>query len=330
MFHEAYFGKVSDSAKNVISHLLTVNKDLRWSARKCLESDWFKKETVANLSNTDLTTAVQELKRFKARRSWKAARVIIKWASMQPFWKPDAVSFANQMTQWDKEVVAAQSPNSSTSNVLVAGGGSQATLASVMSTIPRLRFEDVYELKDKIRKGSYATVWKAEHKQTGEIYAVKVVQRQGLKPSDDEAVMNEVAIMQQLLGKKHFVQLLDFYEEVDAFYLVMEYMSGGDVFDQVVKQTHYTEKDARDLITILLKALSTLHDLGIAHRGTFLPFHGETVGLLNSHKFTHTLIHFFLPQTSNRKISCYWPMKISTTSKLVTLDSPVAFTRLAV
>lgn len=49
---------------------------------------------------------------------------------------------------------------------------------------------------------------------------------------------------------------------------VMEYMAGGDVFDQVVKNTHYTEKDARDLISILLKAVSTLHKLGIAHRGT--------------------------------------------------------------
>ena len=257
---------MSESAKTVISHLLTVNKDLRWSARQCLESDWFKKETAASLSNRDLSGAVQELKRFKARRSWKAARVVLKWASTQPFWKPDAVSFANQMTEWDEEAIATPSPDSSVSNVAGAGG-SVSTLASVMSTIPRLRFADVYELKEKLRKGSYAVIWKAEHKQTGEVFAVKVVQRQGLKPSDDEAVMNEVAIMQQLLGKKHFIQLLDFYEESDAFYLVMEYMTGGDVFDQVIKQTHYTEKDARDLIVILLKAVLTLHELGIAHRG---------------------------------------------------------------
>lgn len=266
MFHEAYFGKVSDSAKNVISQLLTVNTDLRWSAEMCLESDWFKKEAGDSLSNRDLSTTIQELKRFKARRSWKAARVVLKWASTQPFWKPDAVSFADQMSEWDKEAAAATaSPNSSQANM----AGSHSTLTSIMSAIPRLRFADVYELKDKIRKGSYAVVWRAEHKQTGDVFAVKVVQRQGLKPSDDEAVLSEVAIMQQLLGKKHFVQLLDFYEEADAFYLVMEYMSGGDVFDQVVKQTHYTEKDARDLVTILLKAVSTLHDLGIAHRGTF-------------------------------------------------------------
>ena len=278
VFHEAYFGKVSDSAKNLISHLLTVNKDYRWTARQCLASPWFS-ESAEHLQSNDLRDTIQELKRFKARRSWKAARVVIKWASTQPFWKPDAVSFAEQVSAWDKEVLAAQkaaatSPQSSTSNV---GGGSTATLSSIMSHIPRLKFADLYELTTQIRKGSYAVVYRAAHKQTGEIYAVKVVQRQGLKPADDEAVMNEVAIMQQLAGKKHFCQLIDFYEETDAFYLVMEYMDGGDVFDQVVKKTHYTEKDARDLVAILLKAVSTLHDLGIAHRGEWFWWKSSSV-----------------------------------------------------
>lgn len=267
VFHEAYFGKVSDAAKNTISRLLTVNTAYRWTAEQCLASDWFQKETEQTLSQRDLGSTIAELKRFKARRSWKAARVVLKWASTQPFWKPDALSFAEQMTQWD--AAQNQSPLSSGNG---GGGGddsSHSTLASVMSHIPRLKFENVYSLDQEIRKGSYAMVWKATHRTTGEVYAVKVVQRKGLKPADDEAVLNEVAIMQQLAGKKHFVQLVDFYEEADAFYLVMEYMSGGDVFDQVVKLAHYTEKDARDLVAVLLKAVSTLHDLGIAHRGTY-------------------------------------------------------------
>jgi calcium/calmodulin-dependent protein kinase I len=70
-------------------------------------------------------------------------------------------------------------------------------------------------------------VWQGVHRQSGEIFAVKVVQRNGLKPSDDAAVLNEVAIMQQLSGKKYFCQLMDFYEEKEAFYLVMEFMAGG-------------------------------------------------------------------------------------------------------
>jgi serine/threonine protein kinase len=61
-------------------------------------------------------------------------------------------------------------------------------------------------------------------------------------------------------------QLLDFYEEDQFFYMVMEYVQGGDVFDRIVQLAQYTEKDARDLIETLLKAVSTLHQAGIAHR----------------------------------------------------------------
>ena len=59
---------------------------------------------------------------------------------------------------------------------------------------------------------------------------------------------------------------MDFYEEDDAFYLVMEYMCGGDVFDRLVTLTIYTENDARLLVERLLKAVASLHKAGIAHR----------------------------------------------------------------
>jgi serine/threonine protein kinase len=44
----------------------------------------------------------------------------------------------------------------------------------------------------------------------------------------------------------------------------MEYVSGGDVFDRIVKMTHYTELDARDLTEKLLNAVKSMHKLGIA------------------------------------------------------------------
>jgi serine/threonine protein kinase len=60
----------------------------------------------------------------------------------------------------------------------------------------------------------------------------------------------------------------------------------GDVFDQVVKKTHYTEKEARDILIVLLKATFTLHSLGIAHRGGLLVRRGT----LNSNdSFSHMI-----------------------------------------
>jgi calcium/calmodulin-dependent protein kinase I len=99
------------------------------------------------------------------------------------------------------------------------------------------------------------------------VYAVKIIRRAKLRASEDEFVMNEVSIMQSLSAYgQYIVQLLDFYEEEHYFYMVMDYMGGGDVFDRVLEKTKFTEKDARNLTNVLLKATRCMHEAGVAHR----------------------------------------------------------------
>jgi hypothetical protein len=191
------------------------------------------------------------MKSFNARRSLKGAMKAVRWMMTATFFNPDNVTFAQQLNEWDKsfkdeiDQVDPESP--------------------VKEVKKKLSFRDSYELKDKIRKGSFATVWECEHKATGDAYAVKVIKREALKPSEDEAVLNEVAIVQSL-EYKYIVQIVDFYEEPDYFFIIMELMGGGDVFDRIVEKTRYTEKDARDLVRILLKVCKFMHERGVAHR----------------------------------------------------------------
>jgi serine/threonine protein kinase len=46
----------------------------------------------------------------------------------------------------------------------------------------------------------------------------------------------------------------------------MEIVNGGELFDRIVKKTFYNEKEARDLIAILLSAIKHCHDRHIVHR----------------------------------------------------------------
>jgi calcium/calmodulin-dependent protein kinase I len=269
IFHEAYFQKVSVSAKQLISGLLTVNPNVRWTATKALACDWFQKTPVDRLRKNDLSGNLEELQKFNPRRTWKATAEAVVWASSAKFWNPDAISFSQQLTTWDKTAamgVAAGRDHSAMTDTQSAQSAQTRSNGSNTSKIDRVKFLDVYELKTKLRKGSYATVWECQHIETKEVFAAKIIQRQGLQPKDDEAVLNEVAIMQSLTGNKYTVQLMDFYEEDETFYLVMEYMEGGDVFDRIVQMTNYTEKDARDLTVKLLKAVASIHKAGIAHR----------------------------------------------------------------
>jgi calcium/calmodulin-dependent protein kinase I len=67
------------------------------------------------------------------------------------------------------------------------------------------------------------------------------------------------------LTHPHIVPLIDFFEEKDCYFLVMELMSGGDLFDRIGKKKTYSEADARDLAIKMLKAMSYCHSHKIAH-----------------------------------------------------------------
>lgn len=249
VFHGASWKNVSIEAKQLITHLLTVNVSKRWTAKEALECAWFKKSD-EQLALFDLSGTLIELKHFDAKAAWKRAVNALGFCSTAPFWKPDAISFAQQLVAWDN------------------GPGSEFAMPRHMhvSAPPRVMFSDLYEMGEQLGEGKYSTVWVCEHVPSATVHAVKVIQRKGLKREVDEAVLNEVAVMQSLCGTKYVVQLLDFYEEEDCFYLVMEYCAGGDVFDRVVQFVQYTENDARGLALSLLNAVKSIHDAGIAHR----------------------------------------------------------------
>lgn len=78
-------------------------------------------------------------------------------------------------------------------------------------------------------------------------------------------ILKEAEIMKNL-HHKHIVNLEDVFADGSHIYLVMELLSGGDLFDRVVSKTKYSEDDARELMYQLLDAISYLHGKGITHR----------------------------------------------------------------
>lgn len=254
VFHETYWEHVSVEAKQLIANLLIVNPEHRWTPQDALESTWIKM-TDEELAKRDLSPSLRELRKFNGHRKLKSAMHAVHWATSAKFWNADNVTFSQMSSNSAEHSLE----HSSTATVATM------TPSEITKNHPKLTFRDVYDLVKKLRKGSFATVWECHHKTTNDIFAVKIIKRAGLKPSEDEAVMNEVAILQSMVHK-HIVQLVDFYEEPDYFFLVMEYMTGGDVFDRIVERNHYTERDARDLAHVLLKAVKFMHDSGVAHR----------------------------------------------------------------
>ena len=62
------------------------------------------------------------------------------------------------------------------------------------------------------------------------------------------------------------VKLEEIYEDSNNFYMVLELMTGGELFERNVEKDHYSEKEAADTIRQLVDGLRYCHKMGIVHR----------------------------------------------------------------
>ncbi|CAM9180650.1 unnamed protein product, partial [Heterosigma akashiwo] len=68
------------------------------------------------------------------------------------------------------------------------------------------------------------------------------------------------------LDHEHVIKLADVFNEGAQTILVLELVVGGELFDRIVQKEKYTEKEARDLVALLLRTLDYLHTHDIVHR----------------------------------------------------------------
>jgi len=125
---------------------------------------------------------------------------------------------------------------------------------------------DLYDIKDELGKGAFSVVKLALNKKTGEKVAVKVIDKtQASAESDEKRLKTEVAILKQV---KHpnIVCLKDLYETPQNLYLIMELVTGGELFDKIVEKGQYTEKEAATTVKKVLSSVDYLHSVNIAHR----------------------------------------------------------------
>ena len=106
---------------------------------------------------------------------------------------------------------------------------------------------------------------KCKLKETGECYAMKIVSRRKLDKALELALRDEISILNSL-NHPHILRLYDTFVTVNSYYLVTEYLEGGELFDRIVEKTVYTEKEARDVCAIIFGAMQHCHKHRIAHR----------------------------------------------------------------
>ncbi|CAH8679149.1 unnamed protein product [Schistosoma haematobium] len=122
-----------------------------------------------------------------------------------------------------------------------------------------------YSLIQTIGKGNFAKVKLAQHLTTGMKVAVKVIDKTLLNHSSLQKLFREVRVLKSL-NHPNIIKLLEVIESEKHLYLVMEYASGGEVFDYLVSHGKMNEKDARCKFRQIVSAVQYCHQKMIVHR----------------------------------------------------------------
>uniref|UniRef100_A0A2A4K5G1 MAP/microtubule affinity-regulating kinase 3 n=1 Tax=Heliothis virescens TaxID=7102 RepID=A0A2A4K5G1_HELVI len=164
-------------------------------------------------------------------------------------------------------ITTRSSQSASESSAGAGGGGTSGGSARVSSRSRASEEPHIgkYKLLKTIGKGNFAKVKLAKHVPTGKEVAIKIIDKTQLNPGSLQKLFREVRIM-KMLDHPNIVKLFQVIETEKTLYLVMEYASGGEVFDYLVLHGRMKEKEARAKFRQIVSAVQYCHQKRIIHR----------------------------------------------------------------
>ena len=122
-----------------------------------------------------------------------------------------------------------------------------------------------YILKDDIGEGNFGKVKIGIFKQTGEEFAVKILNKKKIKIKMKNTVFKENEIITKF-NHVNVIFVFDIIEDDENYYIVMEYCKCGELFDYIVDHQHLEEDEAAIFFYQLINGVEYIHSLGVAHR----------------------------------------------------------------
>jgi len=120
-----------------------------------------------------------------------------------------------------------------------------------------------YEVGRQLGEGKFSVVFFARNRKSGETVAIKRIDRENTNPDE---LVHEAMLMQMVEEHPGVVKIRDVYEDVSFFYLVMEFVAGGELFDKIVEFEHYSEREAAGIIKQVTNIVAYIHSKGVVHR----------------------------------------------------------------
>ncbi|XP_028279713.1 serine/threonine-protein kinase DCLK3 isoform X2 [Parambassis ranga] len=133
--------------------------------------------------------------------------------------------------------------------------GSDVTLSDI---------ERCYEFGRVVGDGNFAVVQECRRRDSGQTLAIKIIERSKLI-GREHMMQNELSLLGSLCHPR-IVRLLAHHHTHTHSYLVMELVSGGDLFEAISNKGKFSEPEAGLMVSDVSEALNYIHCKSIVHR----------------------------------------------------------------
>lgn len=138
-----------------------------------------------------------------------------------------------------------------------------AQIHRVANVVP---FERDYVISDKLLgRGKFSSVFECVNKVTGEVCAVKVMDKNSISADERKLLKSELQVLKMCIHP-NIIRTYGQYESRSKLYITMERVTGGDLYSRIVGHSRFSEEQAARILCPLLESILYLHDLGITHR----------------------------------------------------------------
>jgi serine/threonine protein kinase len=240
-FHDKYWTDISESAKDMIAHMLEVDPENRLTAEGALQCEWMGLDS-EQLASRDLGGAKNQMEEQKTKLrtdngAKKALQALIK-----------------------------------TNKFLSLGGMGKAKDGEEAEESPKIEataeddFEDCYDWGRQIGIGTFSVIHEAVHYDTKANFAVKRIPRVDLWEEDAVALQSEISCLKMATDCSCIVQLHEVFDEVDFTYMVLERLMGGYLIDKIIEKECYDEPEGLNVAKRLIAGVAHCHSRRIAIR----------------------------------------------------------------
>jgi serine/threonine protein kinase len=124
------------------------------------------------------------------------------------------------------------------------------------------QIKEYYEIGDEIGRGAFSIVVEGVQKISNRPVAIKIVDK---KHTTAKQMMDELAVMSHLIHE-HIVEYVEVFNRSDGYYVVIERIYGGELFDRIIELNNYSEAEAVNAMRQTFTAIKHIHDNDFVHR----------------------------------------------------------------